>query len=36
MRSGTAGLFADRKRCRIGREDKCMLCGRNNVEAGLY
>ena len=28
MRSGTAGLFADKKRCGLCEEDRCVLCDR--------
>ena len=32
MRSGTAGLFADKKRCGLCGEDRCVLCDRDEVE----
>ena len=28
MRSGTAGLFADKKRCGLCEDDRCVMCDR--------
>ena len=36
MRSGTAGLFADKKRCGLCEEDRCVLCDREEVEDVLH
>ena len=32
LRSGSAGLFEDKKRCRMVEEDRCVLCNRGKVE----
>jgi len=32
MRTGAAGLFADKKRCRFCEKDKCVLCDSGEVE----
>ena len=36
MRTGSAGLFADKKRCRLCEEDKCVLCDSEEVEDVLH
>ena len=36
MRSGKTGLFADKKRCGLCGEDRCVLCGREEVEDVLH
>ena len=36
MRSGTAGLFADKKRCGLCEEDRCVPCDREEVEDVLH
>ena len=36
MRSGTAGLFADKKRCGLCEVDRCVLCDREEVEDVLH
>ena len=32
LRSGSAGLFEDKKRCRMVEEDRCVLCNGGKVE----
>ena len=32
LRSGSAGLFEDKKRCGMVEEDRCVLCNGGNVE----
>ena len=32
MRTGSAGLFEDKKRCRMCTEDRCVLCDSGEVE----
>ena len=36
VRSGTAGFFADNKRCGLCVEDRCVLCDRDEVEDVLH
>jgi len=36
MRLGTAGLFADKKRCGLCEEDRCVLCDREEAEDVLH
>ena len=32
LRSGSAGLFEDKKRCGMVEEDRCVLCNGGKVE----
>ena len=32
LKSGSAGLFEDKKRCRMVEEDRCVLCNEGKVE----
>ena len=32
LRTGSAGLFEDKKRCRMCTEDRCVLCDSGEVE----
>ena len=36
MKSGTAGLFADKKRCGLCGDDRCVMCYREGVENVLH
>ena len=32
LRTGSAGLFEDKKRCRMTEDERCILCGSGEVE----
>ncbi len=32
MRTGSAGLFQDKKRCKMIEDDRCILCDRDETE----
>ena len=32
LRTGSAGLFEDKKRCRMCTDDRCVLCDSGEVE----
>ena len=36
MRLGTPGLFADKKRCGLCEEDRCVPCDREEAEEVLH